>query len=1007
MKHKNLSPLFLVLLLVASQTFAQRYNFYNYPVTKGLGAAGVNHIFQDSRGYIWFATQGGGASRFNGKEFKNFTKAEGLIDNDVTYITEDRNGHIWIATAKGVSEFTGNRFINYSKAEGLTDHIVYCIYPDADKMWFATEDAGVKTLNGNQFKTLPGIPKGEVYTIQKDQQGNFYFGVANGIIKYNGRATRVVGTSLNLNQSYFCSMLDERGNIWLGSMSGEVVVIHPTDTIEKLELPEALRNDFIGGMAQDKNGYLWLATDHGLLKYNGSEFKLFTEHEGLSVNTVQAVMADYENNIWAGTLTGGADMLTSEAFVQYTEKDGLSAANVTAVCANNGSHQFWIGTGSGLYLFDTQSKPLFKKISGVHGLDNISITSLAMDANNHLWVSAQEGVLLLETTGKIINLLKAYKTISGQRVVSPVQIIHDHRGDTWVATYGSGVFCIHNGIEKNYTLENGFPTNKVLSVFEDAEHNIWFGTLDKGVVKYDGNSFTPITPIQETVWCITQDAKGNLFFGTNESGVLRYDGKTINRYTTADGLSSNNISSLQWNESESCLWVGSEQGLDRLKWSTSNKVIKHHYYTEQDGFKPSVINQNGISPRARNEMILATSNGLWSYNNQSNLKKSMTPKILLTDIRLFYQKTDWHTLTDSVHSISGLPALLELKHNKNYLTFDIQALTTGQVLYTSILEGQDENWSSPTPNHEITYQNIQPGHYTFKAKAINHEGYPSEVVSFSFTIHPPWWRTIWFYAGLVIILVLGLMFLIRRRERLLREQNLQLEATVKQRTQTIEEQKHTLEKMLSEKEVLLKEIHHRVKNNLQTISSMLMLQGEVLKDEQAQKAIMESQSRVRSIALVHQKLYQTEGLEKVELSGFIKDLTEQVTSLYPVLSKNISIVLNIPHTNILIDKAIPLGLISNELLTNSLKYAFVKSKTGEIRIELTELPNVSVSNSLSKKVQLIYRDSGEGFNFEEKMEAGGTLGVDLITLLSEQIGASISYSSISGSEFIFTFSINL
>ena len=116
-------------------------------------------------------------------------------------------------------------------------------------------------------------------------------------------------------------------------------------------------------------------------------------------------------------------------------------------------------------------------------------------------------------------------------------------------------------------------------------------------------------------------------------------------------------------------------------------------------------------------------------------------------------------------------------------------------------------------------------------------------------------------------------------EQLVRNQNVKLEETVKQRTKEIEHQKEIAEDALAAKEVLLKEIHHRVKNNLQTISSMLMLQSSTLSDSDAKNALLQSQSRVRSIAVVHQKLYQNDGLEKVELHGLVDDLTAQVLEL--------------------------------------------------------------------------------------------------------------------------------
>jgi two-component sensor histidine kinase len=331
------------------------------------------------------------------------------------------------------------------------------------------------------------------------------------------------------------------------------------------------------------------------------------------------------------------------------------------------------------------------------------------------------------------------------------------------------------------------------------------------------------------------------------------------------------------------------------------------------------------------------------------------------------------------------------------------------------LEGQDEEWSSPTTNNAITYSNIIPGlEYTFKAKAVNSEGVSSETVSFSFTINPPWWSTWWFRSVVFVVAIGSLAAFVTAREKVLREQNLRLEETVKHRTLEIEHQKEVVEKTLSEKEgllhekeILLKEIHHRVKNNLQTISSMLMLQSAGLKDEEAKKAIAESQSRVRSIALVHQKLYQTDGLEKVELNAFVKDLAEQVKSIYRQQSQKVNIHWDIPHTFILIDAAIPLGLILNELLTNSFKYAFNDNSRGEIKMELKHSDNVATDkNPNVKKVVLSYLDNGPGFDSSE-IDNPSTLGLRLIQLLSRQIGAVSEYCNSKGSEFIFRFELNV
>jgi two-component sensor histidine kinase len=251
-----------------------------------------------------------------------------------------------------------------------------------------------------------------------------------------------------------------------------------------------------------------------------------------------------------------------------------------------------------------------------------------------------------------------------------------------------------------------------------------------------------------------------------------------------------------------------------------------------------------------------------------------------------------------------------------------------------------------------------------------------------------------------------------------RDQNIRLEETVRQRTQEIFQQKELVEKtlkekeeLLYEKEVLLKEIHHRVKNNLQTISSILMVQSAGLQDEQAKKAIADSQSRVSSIALVHQKLYQMDGLEKVELNGFVKDLVAQTYSVYKDHNKEIGIDWQIPETLLLIDTAIPLGLILNELLTNSFKYAFHNSNCGSIRIELRLLDGVNgVSQNnghKTQKVELVYSDSGPGFESIEVVNTANSLGMRLIKLLSKQVNANLNYSNKEGSRFVFVFNITV
>jgi len=203
-----------------------------------------------------------------------------------------------------------------------------------------------------------------------------------------------------------------------------------------------------------------------------------------------------------------------------------------------------------------------------------------------------------------------------------------------------------------------------------------------------------------------------------------------------------------------------------------------------------------------------------------------------------------------------------------------------------------------------------------------------------------------------------------------------------------------LKSSLKEKEVLLKEIHHRVKNNLQVISSLLRLQAGYIKDEEALDIFKDSQNRVRAMAMIHENLYQSTDLARIEFSDYISNLTNNLIRCYSV-NRNINIKLNIDRVLLRIDTAIPCGLIINELVSNSLKHAFHENQTGEISIEFLDLSQGKYSLSVS--------DNGIGFQEDIELPKKHSLGLQLVWNLVEQLEGSIAYQAKSGTEFNITF----
>lgn len=198
-----------------------------------------------------------------------------------------------------------------------------------------------------------------------------------------------------------------------------------------------------------------------------------------------------------------------------------------------------------------------------------------------------------------------------------------------------------------------------------------------------------------------------------------------------------------------------------------------------------------------------------------------------------------------------------------------------------------------------------------------------------------------------------------------------------------------------ENELLLKEIHHRVKNNLQTISSLLSLQSESIQDQSAWDAVQESKNRVNSMALLHQKLYQGENLAAIEMRDYFETIGKTIIDSFGEKAENVALQVEMPELELDVDTAVPIGLITNELVTNSLKYAFPGREKGEISIKLT-----SDEDDLLK---LHISDNGRGNADEQAPQDGGGFGTLLVQLLTTQLGGQLEKSTEAGTAITIRF----
>jgi two-component sensor histidine kinase len=341
--------------------------------------------------------------------------------------------------------------------------------------------------------------------------------------------------------------------------------------------------------------------------------------------------------------------------------------------------------------------------------------------------------------------------------------------------------------------------------------------------------------------------------------------------------------------------------------------------------------------------------------------------------------TDWYTNKS-----------LTISQADRFLTIDFALLDYVQRphRYAYMLEGIDKDWNV-IDGGALRINQLSHGTYKLRIRALLDNGqWNAQELFIPITVMVPFYlRWTFWLVFLSVLVVVVWLYSIWRTGRLER-QNARLEVAVEERTQR-------LSKALKDRELLLMEIHHRVKNNLQIVADLLQLQKDEMKDVSQMALISDGQSRVVSMALIHQNLYQNSDLTSIRFEVFLQSLTTQITELYGMNRRAIALELTGGDFFLDIDTAIPLGLITNELITNSYKYAFDDFNVVKIKIDL---------ESIGKgQYKMMYKDFGSGLPEGVDGASNKTLGMHLIYGLTHQLSGEIRYSYDEGSVFEITF----
>lgn len=796
---------------------SQQYNFTQFSVEDGLPRSGVSALLEDSRGYLWIGTEGGGLAKFDGRNFINYALEDGLPDNTITCVFEDRTGNIWVGTdGHGACRFDGNEFLVFNEEDGLATGFVQVITQGTDgDVWIGTSGGGVTRLSFSEDSTSAivydrnsALSSDDVRAMLCDSEGNLWFGTDIGLIKFDGTNWTTYDPVPDRPRRRVFSLFEDRlKNLWVGTPDG--VSKMTENGFEFFTEDSGLIQKRVYAIGQDNLGNMWFGTHYGVSRFNGNQFASFTEEHGLSNDRVRSIICDRTGNMWFGTNYGGICRFSGEEFVNYTEKDGLSNDQVLSVIeASNGT--IWLGTTRGV----TSLMPMVDGTLKVDGnaagseLKNRGVSAVAEGPNGQIWFGNYTGILIKDG-----NEVKRF-IADGQEFREIVKaIFFEKEGSVWVgSSQGATRF---RSTAKGYVFDQyyTYPSinqSQVSCFMQDSKGRIWIGFLKAELAIFDTDQFLfPELPEGLTgIASIKEGPNGNVWVSTEGHGLFKHqlkDGELtasdFQHVGRSEGLSSSDLHQLVF-DGQNNLWIGTASGIDQVIFNNENGVKEVNHFGKPEGFLGTETNGNAALQDQRGNLWFGTINGLTRYDPKAKRKTFVENKLHITNVQQEFENVDWSTseFAQGIEGHFGLPKGLKLPYAFNNLTIEYQAIdlrSPNHIRYQWKLEGYSNDWSRVEAKNSHSFTNLQPGTYTFSVRSVNAQGiWNQDPVEFSFSVIPPFWMRLWFIVLCVLGLVLVVFVIVKLNQRRLVAEKEKLQEKVDERTKELREEKERSDELL-------------------------------------------------------------------------------------------------------------------------------------------------------------------------------------------------------------------
>jgi len=786
---------FILFSILTYTVSAQRYGFDTFSLEQGLPQSGVYDIEQDSRGFLWIATEGGGAACFDGFKFDIWDTRRGLSDDMVRCLHEGSDGRFWLGTQYGgVNIIDGNTVAIIDTSTGLSSQHIRSIVEDKlGTTWIGTLGGGMFQVdqNGETSASPFELPSNKIRASAVDSDSLLWIGTDEGLAIWNGKKLNVLTKEDGLPHSKILSIFpDYDGSIWIGTQSG--IARWANGQLTDF-LSEELGQERIKSITRDQIGNLWFGTRNGLYRFVESEdnLDLLTRNNGLSNERIRDLFLDRNGALWVGTFFGGVCRLTNQSFNTFGAEHGFPENNVTAIYEDS-KDNIWLGTFDGtVYLHDgKETQKVF--VTPMYMTDDYVLDFEEIQPGE-IWACTSEG--------------RVERFVDGS-YISDVKSVFNHSAVSISASKTHIVICTQDGVlidgEKlssdlisgkcntSLTLDqNNILIGKVNGVFHLKDEN-GDGKIDSSVA-LKGTRGADITSI-------VIDSQKNVWIGSSNEGFFSYHSGEIQRYKSRRYLSSYTVNFLALDAQEN-LWIGTPKGLDFIELSPDQSMpLNHEFYGVEEGFHGGETNRGSAFVDHRGDLWIGTIRGVSRKRDLPPVFNSEPPRLEITSILLADSPVEWSQYQPKWQEGEKFPISAQFGHNDNHLTFSFRGIDVSApegIKYQFKLEGHDLKWGPITPLSSHSYSSLTNGEYAFKVRSCNGQGiWNEEPVSFAFSIAPPLFLRPWFIA-LVILVAAGVVFLgFRLRLRFLQKEKEILEAKVVERTLELQEEKKKTDELL-------------------------------------------------------------------------------------------------------------------------------------------------------------------------------------------------------------------